>query len=1153
MSAASRSAFLESTHVFQKRSVCCSSKTTATTLKLVHRLTLATPRPHLFKVLNHPTFYNQSYNRAIVSLIHHHCFQFRTMSRTRRDQLLEIEAQVQKKWAQLRVFEANAPQDFDPDSPSAADVSHRDKFFCTFPYPYMNGVLHLGHGFSMSKSEFAAGFQRLKGRNTLFPFAFHCTGMPIAACATKLKKELDTYGCPPNYNRQVEETAEVASNDTPKEASAAAGDVDPTKHKSKKSKVAAKTGGVASQYKILKDMGIPDNEIPNFVDPIYWLRYFPPLTQEHLTRFGMHVDWRRSFITTEINPYYDSFVQWQFEKLRAKGKINFGKRFSIYSPLDGQPCADHDRATGEGVCPQEYTLIKIEVKQPFPPVFKELQGKRVFLGAATLRPETMYGQTNCWVLPDAKYGAYEINDTEVIVLTDRAALNLSYQFYSKETGKPNCLLEVNGTDLIGVPLSAPNTSLNTIYALPMMTISTEKGTGIVTSVPSDAPDDFMALMDLKKKPKFRELYHVKDEWVMPFDPIPIIDIPGYGNMAALKACEDLKVASQNDRVKLDEAKKAVYLKGFYEGVLCVGPYSGEKIINVKNKIKEEMIKAGQAIVYCEPEKPVMSRSGDECVVALTDQWYISYGEEEWRKQVADHLKQLETYTPNTMSNFEEVVVWLKEWACSRTFGLGTRLPWDRQFLIDSLSDSTVYMAFYTIAHLLQGGSLDGSKGSPLNIRPEQLTHKVWDMILLGAPYSSAETDIPQESIKLLRREFEYWYPVDLRVSGKELICNHLTMFLYNHAAIWDNKSKWPRSIFANGHIKINDEKMSKSTGNFLTIIQSIEEYSADAVRFALADAGDGLEDANFRADTANSAILRFTAFITFVKESLEDKSLRTGTPDQFSDNVMLSMMNRLIKKTDETYTKMQYRDALKYSWFEMQNALNNYRVLCGPKAMHKDVLSRFFEIQAILLSPIAPHFSEHLWELIGKQESIMFARFPEAGPIDEKILIENEYLQNTFHNIRTKLQKGCENYQKKHNKPASFNAAYIYIADSYLPWQKKTIEMIASAYAATNTFPAEPAKMLSQDPELKKNMKSVMSFAASLKEEVDSVGPQRALSTELTINETETLTRAIDLLKDQLSFTKIDVINTSSTGFPDPEKKAQAATPLNPQVTFYTC
>ena len=40
--------------------------------------------------------------------------------------------------------------------------------------------------------------------------------------------------------------------------------------------------------------------------------------------------------------------------------------------------------------------------------------------------------------------------------------------------------------------------------------------------------------------------------------------------------------------------------------------------------------------------------------------------------------------------------WLRQWACSRSFGLGTRLPWDEQYLIESLSDSTIYMAYYTV-------------------------------------------------------------------------------------------------------------------------------------------------------------------------------------------------------------------------------------------------------------------------------------------------------------------------------------------------------------------------------------------------------------------------------------------------------------------------
>jgi leucyl-tRNA synthetase len=69
-----------------------------------------------------------------------------------------------------------APADY--QSKSIAE-KNAEKYLVTFPYPYMNGYLHLGHAFSMSKAEFQVRYQRQRGKNAIFPFAFHCTGMPI--------------------------------------------------------------------------------------------------------------------------------------------------------------------------------------------------------------------------------------------------------------------------------------------------------------------------------------------------------------------------------------------------------------------------------------------------------------------------------------------------------------------------------------------------------------------------------------------------------------------------------------------------------------------------------------------------------------------------------------------------------------------------------------------------------------------------------------------------------------------------------------------------------------------------------------------------------------------------------------------------------------
>jgi hypothetical protein len=91
----------------------------------------------------------------------------------KRDALRVNEIAVQQKWEAEGVFEGN-PQYED-------DGSEKESFMVTFPYPYSNGHLHIGHAFSLTKAIFRAQFERHQGKNVLFPFAFHCTGMPIQA------------------------------------------------------------------------------------------------------------------------------------------------------------------------------------------------------------------------------------------------------------------------------------------------------------------------------------------------------------------------------------------------------------------------------------------------------------------------------------------------------------------------------------------------------------------------------------------------------------------------------------------------------------------------------------------------------------------------------------------------------------------------------------------------------------------------------------------------------------------------------------------------------------------------------------------------------------------------------------------------------------
>ena len=79
----------------------------------------------------------------------------------------------------------------------------------------------------------------------------------------------------------------------------------------------------------------------------------------------------------------------------------------------------------------------------------------------------------------------------------------------------------------------------------------------------------------------------------------------------------------------------------------------------------------------------------------------------------------------------------------------------------------------------------------------------------------------------------------------------------------------PKSIYCNGYMVLNKEKMSKSTGNFLTLGDCIQKFGVDATRVTLADAGDGLDDANFDTDVANSMILKLFTFEKWIQENIK--------------------------------------------------------------------------------------------------------------------------------------------------------------------------------------------------------------------------------------------------------------------------------------------
>lgn len=139
--------------------------------------------------------------------------------------------------------------------------------------------------------------------------------MPIKASADKIRNELEGF-CASASPEEDEGVIELKAQ---------------TSFASKKSKSVAKAGSGKSQTEILRSLGVPESEVYKFADPIHWLEFFPPIGKKDLQSFGLGVDWRRAFITTDVNPYYDKFIQWQFRTLLQRNRIKFGLRPSVFS------------------------------------------------------------------------------------------------------------------------------------------------------------------------------------------------------------------------------------------------------------------------------------------------------------------------------------------------------------------------------------------------------------------------------------------------------------------------------------------------------------------------------------------------------------------------------------------------------------------------------------------------------------------------------------------------------------------------------------------------------------------------------------------------------------------------------------------------------
>ncbi|MDV0445718.1 L-cysteine:1D-myo-inositol 2-amino-2-deoxy-alpha-D-glucopyranoside ligase [Methanimicrococcus sp. At1] len=717
--------------------------------------------------------------------------------------------------------------------------------------------------------------------------------------------------------------------------------------------------------------GIPKDILPTLDEPEKIVDYFKVEAENAMNIIGYSIDWRRKFTT--MDPAFQKFIEWQYENLYDKGLIVKGSHPVKWCPHDNNPVEDHDILRGEEATLVEYTLIKFRHKDTIFP-------------CATLRPETVYGVTNLWLNPEVEYVKLKMEKDELEeywVVSKVAYEKLLYTDWNVEL-----IEELNANDLIGLKLKNPATD-NIIQILPAPFVRANNGSGVVMSVPAHAPYDYLALKDLAAQDL--TTYGITADDIQNIKPIQVIDVPDYGEAPAAEVVAELGVTDQKDP-KAEEATKIVYRREFHGGTLkdITGKYKGMPVSKIKDRLTQDFIAQGIGSVFYEFSEPVQCRCGTMCVVNMVKgQWFLNYSNPEWKDKVYKCLSMMEVIPPEFRVEFENKIDWLKDKACARTKGLGTKLPCDPRWLIESLGDSTIYMSYYTIANYINDGT----------ITPEMMTRPFLDYLFLdiGSVKDAADASgLDAALIDKMKSEFNYWYPVDIRSSGKDLVPNHLLFFLFHHVALFD-ESKWPKALAVNGFVSLEGQKMSKSKGPILTLKEAVDTYGADVTRMYILSAAEQAQDADWRREGIESAGTQMTRFYTFARQVIESgcKVPENGEKPHI-DRWVESRIQQYIREVNEALNTIHTRHAIQNAFFLIYNDIKWYHKRGGEQC-----LTEVVETWTKLMAPFTPHICEEVWSALGHTESIAFAPYPEENPelVDEAAEVAENIIIKTLEDV----------------------------------------------------------------------------------------------------------------------------------------------------------
>jgi leucyl-tRNA synthetase len=866
-----------------------------------------------------------------------------------------------------------------------------------------------------------------------------------------------------------------------------------------------------------------------------------------MKQLGLSIDWRREFTTNDER--YSKFITWQYRTLKERGLLEKGLHPVKFCTDEENPVTTHDILEGEEAEFQDYTLVKFEA---------EVDGESVIAPMATLRPETVRGVTNAYVHPDGEYvratvdgvsasdasgGSEDESSGETWVVSTEAIEKLRLQERDIEIQA-----ELTGEDLIGEAVTNPITG-DEVIVLPAEFVDTDNATGVVMSVPAHSPDDYMALQEVKARAGDLTEYGIDPDDVRAIEPIPILDIEGYGEIPAADAVAAAGIESSDDP-ELEDVTADLYQDEFHSGVMHddYGEFGGKTVQAVREEFRDHYRDEGAFDEMYEFTEEVVCRCGGAVEVAKQDTWFLRYNDDDWQAKAHRAVENLTAIPENTREQYDHTIDWLEEWPCIRNYGLGTRLPWDEDFVIEPLSDSTIYMAYYTIAHRID------------DVPVEDLTPEFFDALFYGedavdgedsealraSDASGDEPRAPLEQALELREEWDHWYPVDFRCSANDLIQNHLTFFLYHHAELFD-PDNWPEGITIMGMGLLEGEKMSSSKGHVVLPSKAIDEYGADTVRFFLLNSAEPWQDYDWRDDLVGSTRDQLDRFWNRSQEVIDFETPDERPDLEHVDRWLLAKLQGTIETATAAMERFETRTASQTVFYNFEEHLKWYRRRADlSRDGAKWTLQEVLRARLRLLAPFVPFMANELHEQLAG-EPAEDAAWPEVDTEweDERAEIEESLIERLTDDVNDIVDVTGTDPDR----------IRVYVAAD---WKRDVFEQVreraerSSADGASGESREQGLDVgavmgqVMEDPDLREKGDAVNDLVQDLVE----VGRERDEATLAAMSEVDEVSvyeAAVDFLEREFE-ADVAVIAEDADDIADPDDTAGDAVPFRPAI-----